>query len=1321
MLVGTFGMLAAPAESQSGRAVVYAARAGGRAVAVDTSGSAYVLESAGTYPPSVFVTKLDPDGRRVIYRTLIEHGDGFAIAVDAYSNTYVVGQAPKEDFAATQAFVTPGPGRAAFVVKLDAAGHSSYSVLVGGAEAFANAIAVDAAGNAYVAGASHAADFPTTERAFDRTWNGGGFNDPASDGVVFKLDAAGALVYSTFLGGDDYDASGGIAVDTAGNAYVTGRTFSQNFPTTAGVFQPVNNSSGDAFVTKLNPDGSALVYSTFLGGIDRDQADAIAIDSAWNVYVAGETMSSNFPTTPGAADRSLTGAAMDLFVAKLNATGTALIYGTYLGGRDSEIFGGLAVDGNDNAVVGGQTVVYSYPRQPQGSDDAFVTKLDGLGAVLFSGSLGSADPDGGRGLAIDSIGDVYVTGWFMGTDFPITPDTPTTVPPGAVSAFVAKLVPRATLVAPSATASSQETGWTPPAAAVDGNPWTRWSSQFSSPQWLSIDLGQKSTIDRVIMHWETAYGSAYELQVSDDASTWSTVYSTSSGDGGIDDLKNLTAAGRYVRMLGIQHGTQWGYSIWEFQVFGAHAEGVNIAPTVKIAGPADGAVYTETVGLDIAANASDSDGSVARVDFYVNGSLLFSDSAAPFTVPHTFQPGSYTIAAIAFDNVGASASDSISILIVRQWLPGLNLALGKPVFSSSDETQALPGANAVDNNSATRWSSAFSDPQWIYVDLGNRFAIQTVVLKWETAYASSFQLDVSDDARTWTTIYDTTIGTGGTQTLRSLTGTGRYVRMYGRRRSTPWGYSLWEMEVYGTPADGDATITNLAAGRPTFASTIEDISFAPESATDLSLTTRWSSAFADNQWIYVDLGTLSDLQRVVLRWETAYASHYLLQVSNDAMIWRPLRDVFGGGGVEQFDDLTSTARYVRIYALTRGTVWGVSLWEFEVYGKPAAIGPNLAVGAPAMASSVESQALTAAKATDGDTMTRWSSAFDDGEWITVDLGRPMTLKRLVLRWETAFAKKYTIQASMDGVNWRNALQVDASDGGVDDISVGTWERYIRVFCDERATEWGCSLWELEAYGSPGTAPAESHWKILTLIYATTDFQYTDANSIPRHVIGTISPTQLTEAAAAATRFANEDITALTSGHMVPELTIRYPGTMPSLSPNGAGWWPSPSDTGSARDPAFDAVWVIWQPNVVDQGTGEALWIGSAAGLTPPMGAGQTYMALIVDATTAYGHRNVFKHEFGHSITWYFDAAGTAPKPMVENHTVAGTYVHCGTGEGYVWVDETDANLIPNSIYNNASGFTHDYYSGTTALASTPTVCLGISADAWAAGGPVTRP
>jgi hypothetical protein len=231
-----------------------------------------------------------------------------------------------------------------------------------------------------------------------------------------------------------------------------------------------------------------------------------------------------------------------------------------------------------------------------------------------------------------------------------------------------------------------------------------------------------------------------------------------------------------------------------------------------------------------------------------------------------------------------------------------------------------------------------------------------------------------------------------------------------------------------------------------------------------------------------------------------------------------------------------------------------------------------------------------------------------------------------------------------------------------------------------------------------------------------------ATPIEHHVVASMTPDEKDQAASAATQFVKTDIPALTSGNMIPILTIRYPDrALTELGPNAGGWWPAPENTATERDPAFDSVIVIWDPRCIDQNTGEPIWIGSAAGLTPNMGTGQTYTTLIIESAISYGHRNVFKHEYGHSILEYFDAAGTAPKPKVENHTDATQYVNCHTGQYYIWEDETDANPIPNSIYNNDSGFTHDYYSGTTALAYQPSRCLGITPDAWASGGPVSKP
>jgi HYR domain-containing protein len=266
------------------------------------------------------------------------------------------------------------------------------------------------------------------------------------------------------------------------------------------------------------------------------------------------------------------------------------------------------------------------------------------------------------------------------------------------------------------------------------------------------------------------------------------------------------------------------------------------------------------------------------------------------------------------------------------------------------------------------------------------------------------------------------------------------------------------------------------------------------------------------------------------------------------------------------------------------------------------------------------------------------------------------------------------------------------------------------------TAWFDDL-RLTPINTDGSHP---RWKILVLIYDKTDVFVTDAG-VRHHLLAAMTPAEVERATTQATLFVNNDIAALDSGNMVPELTIRYPNH-PLRPPDQIfpPWSPSPGDIASDSDPSFDSVIVIWDPRVVDADTGVHSWIGAAAGLASATGRGQTYTAIIIEAT-GYGHRNVFKHEWGHCILFYFDAMGTAPKPAVTNHTEINQYVHWPTGESYVWLDESDANPIPNSIYNNESGFTHDYYSGFTATADQPTRQLGITPEAWSLGGPVTKP
>ncbi len=305
-----------------------------------------------------------------------------------------------------------------------------FSTFLGGSGGdIGYAIAVDAAGSAYVTGYAGSSDFPTTPGAFD-PW---GYDDA----FVVKLNPAGSgLVYATFLGGSSGTDKGyGIAVDGTGSVYVMGETRSSNFPTTSGAFDTsYNGYYRDAFVAKLNPAGSGLAYATFLGGRNSEWGYAIAVDGAGSAYVTGETQSDDFPTTPGAFDTSLDGYWSDAFVVKLNPAGSGLAYATFLGGSDTDIGFGIALDAMGSAYVTGRTFSGNFPATPGAFDvsfngfcDAFVVKLNpagnGLAYATFLGgsSSSSGAADYGAAIAVDGAGSAYVTGQTNSRDFPTTP------------------------------------------------------------------------------------------------------------------------------------------------------------------------------------------------------------------------------------------------------------------------------------------------------------------------------------------------------------------------------------------------------------------------------------------------------------------------------------------------------------------------------------------------------------------------------------------------------------------------------------------------------------------------------------------------------------------------------------------------------------------------------------------------------------------------------------------------------------------------------------------------------------------------------------
>jgi hypothetical protein len=354
--------------------------------------------------------------------------------IDRAGNFYVTGFTNSPDFPTTGGVFQPtfgGGDGDAFVAKLNRSGSGLvWSTYLGG-DAFDVGIGldVDRHGNVVVTGETGSTGFPTTPGAFQPTFAGG-----PTDAFVTKLNAKGSrLLFSTFLGGEGgegFDIGFISFFDRAGNVYVEGDTGSPDFPTTPGSFQPTfGGGPGDGFVAKLRPNGARLVYSTFIGGSGADGAHDGELDKAGNFYLDGFTDSADFPTTPGAFQPTFGGGATDAWAAKLNKTGTALVYSTYLGGAGDEDVFDLTIDRSGSAYIPGLTSSADFPVTPgafqttyQGGDlDGYLTKLNPAGTrAVYSTYLGGSDFDITGTVRIDRHGVAHVAGVTGSADFPVT-------------------------------------------------------------------------------------------------------------------------------------------------------------------------------------------------------------------------------------------------------------------------------------------------------------------------------------------------------------------------------------------------------------------------------------------------------------------------------------------------------------------------------------------------------------------------------------------------------------------------------------------------------------------------------------------------------------------------------------------------------------------------------------------------------------------------------------------------------------------------------------------------------------------------------------
>ena len=412
----------------------------GVTASVDFPVSASIFQDASAGDGDVFVTEFTPDGSNVVFSTYL---GGAAldipaqIQLDATGNVYLVGNTLSNNFPVTAAAMqaTYGGNQDGFLTELKPDGSGLiYSTYIGGTQAdLATAMAFDAAGDIYIVGSTQSTDFFTMNPIQLA-------NDGQYDVFLVELSSAGALKYSTYLGGSSSDYGTGIGVDSAGNVYLSGTTYSSNFPT-QGALQATFGGGSDVFVTKFTPGSSALLFSTFIGGSSIDRSSGMVLDANANIYLTGDTQSKNFPVTSSAYQSALMGTD-NAFLTKLSSDGSTLVFSTLYGGSQTDQANGLALDATGNIYLTGYTQSSNFPRLDSfqnilgiagagncGSSnlvnvavavcpDGFVVKFGPSGLPVYASFLGGSNADAGEAIAVDATGAAYVVGQTYSSNFP---------------------------------------------------------------------------------------------------------------------------------------------------------------------------------------------------------------------------------------------------------------------------------------------------------------------------------------------------------------------------------------------------------------------------------------------------------------------------------------------------------------------------------------------------------------------------------------------------------------------------------------------------------------------------------------------------------------------------------------------------------------------------------------------------------------------------------------------------------------------------------------------------------------------------------------
>jgi len=588
------------------------------------------------------------------------------------------------------------------------------------------------------------------------------------------------------------------------------------------------------------------------------------------------------------------------------------------------------------------------------------------------------------------------------------------------------------------TCSSVENAGTACANAVDGNTGTRWASAFSDPQWIRVDLGATNTIGRVVLRWEAAYGKSYQIQTSNDATNWTNIYTTTTGDGGVDDI-TVTGSGRYVRMNGTVRATQYGYSLWEFEVYGG-ATPTRTPTLVSTECDTPSCITPPGCGTTVVVTSTPTK--------TPSPTASATPSATPTKTPTATNTACGPIYITATPT--STAPPGLPDLVVQSMFISGN----QSCFSSSFQL----GVQVTVANTGTGNASAFvvNVNSWTQTVSGGLLAGQTTSLFFpgynsgtpNIATVDSTNLVTESNESNNTLSQMLPIPTAPPPCTPTPTPTG----------PTPTPglpdlvvNSIQAKWVWYNNCNGGALQPNTNVG-------IQNTGTSNAGAFQLALANPTSSisqtvsGLTAGQFLTVvfvmngyPLTATVDSTNMVIESNEINNSRSTFRLPGTPAptatgTWTP---------PPPFPTCTPTPTLTHTPTPTRTNT-------------PIPSG-NLALNKPVTCSSVENAGTACANAVDGNTGTRWASAFSDPQWIRVDLGATNTIGRIVLRWETAYGKSYQLQTSNDAVNWTTIYSTTTGDGGVDDITVTGSGRYIRMNGTVRATQYGYSLWEFEVY------------------------------------------------------------------------------------------------------------------------------------------------------------------------------------------------------------------------------------------------------------------